>query len=191
MRPCRPGRYINQYQQNISMSGASVYHQRAITTAISRAKAYLVQIHVTSAVYLHTTASKWKAKAPLDDSGMSTRAISTAISKAKTIFGSAVYHKRGVSTAISKAKACLRCMSSAIEKYGKSASGRHSVSTSAVYQPQSEKQKHIRRSCISPARYSCISTAIEISSESASGRHSRVDRGGTSTARRYIIINQN
>ena len=29
----------------------------------------------------------------------------------------------------------------------------------AVYQQQSAKQEHIRRSCISPAHYSCISTA--------------------------------
>ena len=40
------------------------------------------------------------------------------------------------------------------------------VSTSAVHQPQSAKQDHIRRSCISPARYSCMSTAIKIKAKS-------------------------
>ena len=34
------------------------------------------------------------------------------------------------------------------------------VSTWAVPQPGTAKQKHLWRSCISPARYSCISTAI-------------------------------
>ena len=56
------------------------------------------------------------------------------------------------------------------------------VSTSTVCQPQSEKQEHIRRSCISPARCNCISTAIKIKSESTSGRHSHFDLGGVSTA---------
>ena len=35
------------------------------------------------------------------------------------------------------------------------------VSTGAVYQPQSAKPNHLRRSCISPARYGCISTALK------------------------------
>ena len=74
--------------------------------------------------------------------------------------------------------------------------------TRAVYQPRSVKQKHIWRSCISPARYingyqqlrhiwrrcmsparcSCISTAIKNQSESTSGRHIHVDQGGISRA---------
>ena len=50
MQPCRPERYINHDQQNKSTSGTVVYIQRGISTAISRAEAYLVQMHVTRAV---------------------------------------------------------------------------------------------------------------------------------------------
>ena len=57
------------------------------------------------------------------------------------------------------------------------------MSTSAVYQPQSAKQEHIRRSCISPARYGCKSTAINNQSESTSGLYRRVDQGGISTSK--------
>ena len=45
MQPCRPERYINHDQQTKTHLA-----QRGISTAISRAKAYLVQMHVTSAV---------------------------------------------------------------------------------------------------------------------------------------------
>ena len=100
-QPCRPGRCLNREQQSKNISGPAVYHQRGI------------------AVYHQQ--SKTQAKALLDDTAVSTR---------------------------------------------------------AMYQPRSAKQKHLWRSCISPAWYSCISTAIKIESESTSGRHSHVDQGG-------------
>ena len=40
--------------------------------------------------------------------------------------GASVHHQRGISTAISKAKEYLSCISTAIEYYGESTSGRHS-----------------------------------------------------------------
>ena len=54
-QPCRPGRCINREQQSESISGAAVYHQRGI------------------AVYQQQ--SKTKAKALLDDTAVSTRAV--------------------------------------------------------------------------------------------------------------------
>ena len=102
MQSCRPQQYINGDQQIKSISGAAVYYQRGISTAISRAKAYLVQMHVTSAVELHTTASKWKAKALLDDTVMSTRAVSTAISKEKTYLAQLYINRDQQSESISE-----------------------------------------------------------------------------------------
>ena len=43
-------------------------------------------------------------------------------------------------------------------------------------------KEHIRRNCVSTARYRCISTAIKNESECTPGRHSRVDLGGVSIA---------
>ena len=110
-QPCRPGRCINRDQQSKDISDAAVYRQRSV------------------AVYHQP--SKSQAKALLDDTVMSTRVVSTAISKAKHIWRSCI------STTISKAKAYLSCISTAFEHYGESTSRRHSVSTSAVYQPLS------------------------------------------------------
>ena len=69
-------------------------------------------------------------------------------------------------------------MSTAIKTNAKGLLDDTSVSTLAVYRPRSAKQKHLWRSCTSPARCNCISTAIKIESESTSGRHSHVGQGG-------------
>ena len=41
-QPCRPGQYINRDHQSKSIYGATVYHQRGISTAFSKGKVYLV-----------------------------------------------------------------------------------------------------------------------------------------------------
>ena len=104
--PCRPVRYIDRYQQSKSISGAAVYHQRGI------------------AVYQQQ--SKTEAKARLDDTAVSTRAVyqprelfidsnrkrkrnhfcltqpyrpGRCINReqqSKSISGAAVYHQRGI-----------------------------------------------------------------------------------------------
>ena len=51
------------------------------------------------------------------------------------------------------------CISTAIKSKANKRLVGTAVSTWAVYQPRSAKQKHLWYSCISPARYSCISTA--------------------------------
>ena len=88
------------------MAGAAEYHQRGV------------------AVYQQQ--SKSKGTALLDDRAMSTRAVSTAVSKAKTYLAQVLHHQRGTLAAISKVKAYLSCISTAIGNYGESASGRHS-----------------------------------------------------------------
>ena len=63
-QPCRPGWCINRNQGSKVISGAAVYRQRGV------------------AVHQHLSVSE--ANALLDDTAMSTRAVSTATSKAKT-----------------------------------------------------------------------------------------------------------
>ena len=67
-QPCGPGRFINCDRQSQSMSGPAVYHQHGVV------------------VYQQPSKSKSKAKALLDDTAMSTRAITIAISKVKHIW---------------------------------------------------------------------------------------------------------
>ena len=90
-----------------------------------------------------SAANKMKAKALLDDTAMSTRAVSTAISKAKTYLAQLYNHQRGMSTAISKAKAYLSCIPTAIKTTAKALLDDTAVSTSAVYQPRSAKREYI------------------------------------------------
>ena len=143
---------------------------------------------------------------------MSTRAISTAISKAKTIFGSAVYHKRRVSIAISKrkhvwdvchqqsksmAKALLDDTACRPVRYINRDQKRKSISCAAVYQQSGIAVYHyplkiqdnaflddtaVSSRAVFINRESCKSTAIIKESECTTCRHSRVDLGGASTA---------
>ena len=102
-----------------------------------------------------------------------------------------------------------RCISTAIRNKSDSIPGPHSrvdrsgISTAkAVYQQQSKtkakallvatacrlvryinRDQHIRRNCISPARCRCISTDIRNKSKSIPGPHSRVAQRGISTAK--------
>ena len=80
------------------------------------------------------------------------------------------------------------CISTTIKTEAEALLVDTAVSTWAVYPPRSEKQNHLWRSCISPARYSCISTALKKKeySASSSGRHGRVDQGGVSIARAVL-----
>ena len=47
-QPCRPERYIRRDQQSESLHATAVYQQRGILTAISKAKAYLAQLCISS-----------------------------------------------------------------------------------------------------------------------------------------------
>ena len=75
-QPCRPGRCINRDQQIKSICGTPVYHQRGV------------------AVYHQQ--SKTKAKALLDDTDVSTRAVYQPRLAEQSISGAAVYQQRGV-----------------------------------------------------------------------------------------------
>ena len=113
-QPCPPRRYFNRYQQSKSISGLAVHHQRGI------------------AVYKQQ--SNLKAKALLDDTAVSTRAVYqprelyinsrkhfwsrqpcrlrrciNRHQQSKSIAGAAVYHQRGVAVyqEQSKTKAIL------------------------------------------------------------------------------------
>ena len=129
---CRPGRYTNRDQQSKKIHGATVYHQRVISTTFSKAKAYLVS---GAAVYRQ-------------------RGKSTAISKAKAYLAQLYInsnHKtkrkhrwatrpcrpaRDTSTATSEAKAYRAQL----------------YTNSTVYQPRSAKGNDMWRNCISTAR---------------------------------------
>ena len=113
---------------------------------------------------------------------MSTRAISTAISKEKHIWRKCMSPGRYINRYQQSEFMYLRCILTAFGNVGKGILDCTAVSTSTVCQPQSEKREHIRRSCISSARCSCISTAIKIESQSTAGRQSHFDMGGVSTA---------
>ena len=169
---------INRDQLSKSISCAAVYHQRGI------------------AVYQQP--SKSKAKALLDDTAVSTRAVYQQQSAKQE-------HIRR--SCISPAR--YSCYQHPSEVTGKAFLDHTAVSTEEVYQPrklyinsnrkqfwstqqcrpgrclnrEEVNQTNFWRSCISPARYSCISTAIKNTSKSASGRHRHVDQGGISTAR--------
>ena len=95
-------------QQSRLIESTSGRHSRVdlggVSTAISKARASLVQLCITSALYQPR-------------------------SKRKHVWRSGIYRDQSES------------MSGTV------------VSTRAVYQPRSAKQRHTRRSCISPARY--------------------------------------
>ena len=176
-QPCRPGRCINRDQQSKSIFGAAIYHQRGV------------------AVYQQQ--SKTKANAFLDDTTLSTRAVyqprelyinsnrklkrkhfwstqpyrpGRCINRpqqSKYICGAAVYHQRGIAVYQQQPKTKAKVLLDDT-----------AVSTWAVYQPPSAEQKHVWRSCISPARCNCTSTVIKTESKSTSGRHSHVDPSG-------------
>ena len=132
-QPCRPGRCINHNQQSKSISGAAGYHQRgiavyqqpseikakallddtnmsirAVSTAISKAKTYLAQVHITSAVYQPRSAkrkhicavykqqSNIMAKALLDDTAFRPVRCINGEQQSKSISGVPVYHQRGI-----------------------------------------------------------------------------------------------
>ena len=77
------------------------------------------------------------------------------VQQSKNTPGAAVYRHGGISTAISKAKVYLaQLYINSIHKT--------TVSTSAVYQRPSAKQKHTRRSNISAARYTNRDQQMEI-----------------------------
>ena len=103
------------------MSGAAVYHQRGISTAISKAKAYLAQLYINSN---HNTKQKhrWTTRPCRPERYINRdqqskiipgaavyqqHGIPTAISKREIISGATVYQQRGTSTATSRAKAYL------------------------------------------------------------------------------------
>ena len=93
-QPCRPGRCVNRDEQSQNISGSAVYHQRCV------------------AVY--QLPSKSEAKALLDDTPMSNRAASTAISKAKAYLPQVYMTKVVYQTRLAKNKHIWRrCMSPA------------------------------------------------------------------------------
>ena len=128
-RRSRRGQYINRDQQSKGIHGATVYHQRGISTAFSKAKAYLPQLYITSAVYQPRSAKRkhiWRSR------------ISTAI----TILSKSTAGRHG--------RADQRCISTAISK-AKAYPAQLYINTT-VYQPRSAKGNNIWHSCISTAR---------------------------------------
>ena len=81
-QPCRPGRCINRNQRSKDISGAAVYRQRGVA--------------------VHQQLSKPKAKELMDHTAMSTRAVSTAISEAKTYLAQLYINRDQQSESISE-----------------------------------------------------------------------------------------
>ena len=107
---------------------------------------------------------------------MSATEVDQPRSAASNISGANLCHQRGIALRQQESKT----QSEAVLKDT-------AVWSTAVYQPQSARQEHIRRSCVSSARYSCISKKKK---KSISGRHSRVDQGGVYQSRK-LYINSN
>ena len=159
---------MNSDQQSKGIYGATVYHQSGTSTAFSKAKTYLAQLYITSAVCQPRSAKRkhiWRSR------------ISTAITipSESTSGRHGRTDQRGMSTAISKAKAC---------------SAQLYINTT-VYQPRSAQGNSIWHNCVLTGpninRYqhsgsiyiwrSYISTAIKRLKRNRSGRRSRVDQG--------------
>ena len=150
-QPCRPGRCINHNQHSEITSGAAVYHQRGI------------------AVY--PPPSKIKTKAFLDDTAVSTWAVSQPrTSKQNNLWRSC------------KSPARYSCISTVIENSSKSASGRHrrvdqgGKSTARVVNKQQSKLKRKHFWTTQPCRpgrcvnrESWVPTAIKNLNGSTSG----------------------
>ena len=180
-QPCRPERYIRRDQQSESLHVTAVYQQCGILTAISKAKAYLAQLCISSV----------QRSNPLRQLRSATRhhtwrgCVSTPRrnkNKTKALSGR---HSRvdqsGLPTAIRRTKAYI------VQLY----------INGTLYQLRAARRKHIWRSCVSTAiskansSGNCDKQSGSISgaavyhksdqkdqSESTSGRHSRVDKSG-------------
>ena len=100
-------RYTNCNQRGENISGAAVYQQKSVkqtpqAPAISKAEAYLAELYTTK------TTRKTKAKALLDDTTVSTRAVFKPRSaKRNSIWHICISIARYISAAIGQAQAYL------------------------------------------------------------------------------------
>ena len=146
------------------MSGAAVYHQRGISTAVSKAKAYLAQPYINRN---HNTKQKYCR---------TTRPCRPARYISRDQHSRSIYIWRSY-------------ISTAIKNLKRNRSGRRSHVDQGARPTAVSSEKHIWRRCMSPRRYICMSTAIRNLKRSRSGRHTRGSESaavyrqrGTSTA---------
>ena len=102
-RRSRRGQYINRDQQSKGIYGATVCHQRGISTAFSKSKAHLPQLYITSAVYQPRSAKQKHTRRNC----ISTPRYTNRDQQREIISATAVYQQRGTLTAISTAGAYI------------------------------------------------------------------------------------